>query len=124
MRTIRATISVTMAMLLCGASVSAQTTMAPAPATSDAPSKFRSEDDNWLDVEHLLDEKFGFLPVALPITEPAVGYGAAAGLMFISQPLGQTRPGFGHPDITFAGGLGTENGTWGFLIADVPPLAS
>jgi len=119
MRTIRATISATMAMLLCGASVSAQTTMAPAPATSDALSKFRSEDDNWLDVSSFLDETFGFLPVALPITEPAVGYGAAAGLMFISQPLGQTRPGFGHPDITLAGGLGTENGTRGFLIADV-----
>ena len=54
-------------------------------------SKFRSPDDGWLDVSGFLDEKYGFLPVVLPITEPAVGYGAAAGMAFISSPLGQRR---------------------------------
>lgn len=66
-----------------------------------------------------LDEKYGFLPVAIPITEPAVGYGAFAGGMFISQPLAQTKDGFGRPDVTVVGGLGTENGSWGLLVADV-----
>ena len=108
-----------MAVLLSGASVSAQTATAPAAATSEGSSRFRSAEDDWLDVSGFLDEKFGFLPIAIPITEPAVGFGAAAGLMFISQPLGQAKPGFGRPDITLAGGLATENGTWGLLVADV-----
>jgi Outer membrane protein/protective antigen OMA87 len=71
-------------------------------------------------VSAFLDEKYGFLPVAIPITEPAVGYGAAVGLMFISEPLGQARAaGFGRPDITLLGGLATENGTWGLIAADM-----
>jgi len=87
----------------------------PAPA----PSKFRSADDGWLDVSGFLDEKYGFLPIAIPITEPAVGYGAAGALAFLSQPLGEARAGFGRPDITIAGGLGTENGSWGLLAGDI-----
>jgi outer membrane protein assembly factor BamA len=70
-------------------------------------------------VSGFLDEKYGFLPVAIPITEPAVGYGAAVGLAFISQPLGEAREGFGRPDITLGGGLGTENGSWGLMLGDV-----
>jgi hypothetical protein len=76
-------------------------------------------EDGWLDVSGFLDEKYGFLPGVIPITEPAVGYGAAAGLAFISQPFGDAKAGFGRPDITIVGGLGTENGSWGALIADV-----
>ncbi len=85
---------------------------------SSSPSTFRG-DDGWLDVSGFLDEKYGFLPLAVPITEPAVGYGAAVGLAFISKPLGETRQGFGRPDITLVGGLGTENGSWGGLVGDV-----
>lgn len=103
-------ISAIVAVLLCGSVASAQTA---------EPSKFFSAEDGWFDVSGFLDEKYGFLPVAIPITEPAVGYGAAVGLMFLSQPLGEARPGFGRPDITMLGGLGTENGTWGILAADV-----
>lgn len=66
-----------------------------------------------------LDEKYGFLPLVIPITEPAVGYGAAGGLAFISKPLGGTREGFGRPNITIVGGLGTENGTWGAMAGDM-----
>jgi outer membrane protein assembly factor BamA len=87
--------------------------------TTPAPSKFRSTDDGWVDLGGFLDEKYGFLPVAIPITEPAVGYGAAVALAFISQPLGEAREGFGRPDITLAGGLGTENGSWGLMVGDV-----
>lgn len=64
-------------------------------------------------------EKYGFLPVAIPITEPAVGYGAAVGLSFLSRPLGETRQGFGRPDITVVGGMGTENGSWGAVAGDI-----
>ena len=66
-----------------------------------------------------LDEKFGFLPVVIPITEPAVGYGAAGALTFLSKPLGAARDGFGRPDITIVGGLGTQNGSWGAMIGDL-----
>jgi hypothetical protein len=109
MGTIRA-IAILVAVVLCGSSAGAQMTIAPPPpGATPAPSKFRSAEDGWLDVSgFLVDEKYGFLPVVVPITEPAVGYGAAVGLAFISQPLGGARAGFGRPDITFVGGLGAE----------------
>jgi len=88
------------------------------PQTADAPSS-KSEEDGWLDSSAFLDEKYGFLPIILPITEPAVGYGAAAGLAFISSPLGDAKAGFGRPNVTFVGGMGTGNGTWGAMAGDV-----
>jgi Omp85 superfamily domain len=105
--------------LLCPAWAAAQVTIEEPADTARAPSKIRSAEDGWLDVSGFLDEKYGFLPVAIPITEPAVGYGAAVGLAFISQPFGEAREGFGRPDITLAGGLGTENGSWGVMVGDV-----
>ena len=86
---------------------------------TNAPSRFRSPDDNWFDVSGFLDEKYGFLPVVMPITEPAVGYGAAGGLAFISQSLGEARAGFGRPNLTMVGGMGTENGSWGAVVGDL-----
>ncbi|HXI54387.1 MAG TPA: BamA/TamA family outer membrane protein [Candidatus Saccharimonadales bacterium] len=90
-----------------------------APAVTNAPSKFRSAEDGWPDASGFLDEKYGFLPVVIPITEPAVGYGAAGGLAFINKPLGGSQDGFGRPDITLVGGMGTENGSWGALAGDI-----
>ncbi|HEY7542985.1 MAG TPA: BamA/TamA family outer membrane protein [Methylomirabilota bacterium] len=117
MRAARA-VPILLALVLCPAWV-AQVTAEKPPDTAPAPSKLRSAEDGWLDVSGFLDEKYGFLPVAIPITEPAVGYGAAVGLAFISQPLGEAREGFGRPDITLGGGLGTENGSWGLMLGDV-----
>ncbi len=90
-------------------------------ATADpaAPSKFRSDEDGWFDVSAFLDEKYGFLPLLVPITEPAVGYGAAGGLAFLDRPLGAAIGGHDRPDIAFVGGLGTENNTWGALAGDM-----
>jgi len=76
-------------------------------------------DDGWPDMSSFLDEKYGFLPIAMPITEPAVGYGAAGGLAFISQPFGAAAQGLGRPDVTFVGGFGTENGSWGAFAMDM-----
>ena len=87
--------------------------------TTPAPSKLRSAEDGWFDLSGFLDERYGFLPIAIPITEPAVGYGAALAGAFISQPLGEAREGFGRPDITLAGGLATENGSWGLMLGDI-----
>jgi hypothetical protein len=90
-----------------------------APETTNAPSKFRSPEDGWFDVSGFLDETYGFLPVAMPITEPAVGYGAAGGLAFISKPLGQAQSDYDRPNITMIGGMGTENGSWGAVAGDL-----
>jgi hypothetical protein len=76
-------------------------------------------DDGWPDLSDFLDEKFGFLPLVVPITEPAVGYGAAGGVAFISQPFGAARDGHGRPNVTFVGGMGTENGSWGLFAVDL-----
>src|SRR5215471_15769203 len=112
-------VAILMTLALWGSTAAAQTTSASSQETQAPRSNFRSADDGWFDVSGFLDEKYGFLPLAVPITEPAVGYGAAGALAFLNQPLGETRAGFGRPDITIAGGLGTENGTWGVLVGDI-----
>jgi len=104
--------------------VPAQSLMAADPgpsqpaATSQTPSKIRSAEDGWLDLSGFIDQAYGFAPIVIPITEPAVGYGAAGGLAFIDKPKGEAKAGFGRPDITAVGGLGTENGTWGAMAGD------
>lgn len=118
MRTATA-ISLLSLVLLSGSGVFAQTITEKPPDTPPAPSKFWSPDDGWLDVSGFLEEKYGFLPVVIPITEPAVGYGAAGALAFLSKPLGAARDGFGRPDITIVGGLVTQNGSWGALLGDI-----
>ena len=89
------------------------------PVAAESPSKFFSAEDGWLDVSGFLDQRYGFIPLVIPITEPAVGYGAAGVLAFIDKPLGGAQAGFGRPNITAVGGLGTENGTWGGMAGDV-----
>jgi len=93
--------------------------VASQPTGTNVPSNFYSSDDGWLDVSGFLDQAYGFLPVVIPITEPAVGYGAAGGLTFIDKPFGKAQAGFGRPNITVVGGLGTENGTWGVMAGDM-----
>lgn len=84
-----------------------------APATDkDAPVRFRDPADGWFDVSEFLDTVYGFVPVVMPITEPAVGYGAAGALVFIDRNVAGLRP-----NILAVGGLGTENGTRGAFAA-------
>ena len=99
---------------------------AATPAFAQAPSDAldevsttRGETDGWPDLSSFLDEKYGFLPLVFPITEPAVGYGAVAGVAFISKPLGAARDGFGRPNLSFVGAMATENGSWGIFAADL-----
>ena len=80
-------------------------------------SKFYSK-DGWLDFSGFLDEAYGFVPIASPITEPAVGYGLAGGLIFVDKNREAAEPGYRRPNITGVGGLGTENGTWGAFALD------
>jgi hypothetical protein len=106
-------------LALCAPVVSAQTNVTSEPEETNAVSKFRSPDDGWFDVSGFLAEKYGFIPVPLIITEPAVGYGGGAGLMFLSKPLPQAEDGLGRPNITVVGGFGTENGSWGTIAGDM-----
>ena len=79
------------------------------------PSRFFDPDDGWLDLSGFLDTAHGFVPLVMPITEPAVGYGALGALVFIDR----HAPGHGQPharpNIAAIGGLATENGTRGLF---------
>jgi hypothetical protein len=80
-------------------------------------SLFRDPEDGALDASEWLLDRKGFLPVPIVITEPAVGYGAGAALVFFRESLRErsARAGAGHrltpPDIYLAALAGTENGT-------------
>jgi outer membrane protein assembly factor BamA len=105
-------------LLVTFSAIAAQAAEPPAPEQD--PSKFVSADDGWFDASEFLDQAYGFVPVAFPITEPAVGYGAGVGLLFVDRDKAKvdSRPGYGRPNLTAVGGLSTENGTWGVFAAD------
>jgi hypothetical protein len=71
------------------------------------------------DTSDWLLEQRGFLPVPVVITEPAVGFGAGAALLFFHKSESQVRidedtkpEELLPPSISGVLGLGTENGTW------------
>jgi len=88
------------------------------PDASREKSKFSSAEDGWFDMSGFLAERYGFLPVGFPITEPATGYGLALGLAFLDKPLGVAEAGYGRPNISVVGGLWTENDSWGAAVGD------
>lgn len=70
--------------------------------------KFRDTVDNAIDLSDFLINHHGVLPIAMPITEPAIGYGAAVGgLYFIPKENPKSRP-----DIVVAAVGLTSNNTW------------
>lgn len=86
--------------------------------------------DGQLDIgEYLAENAYGFLPVPILITEPAVGYGGGFTGIFLhesdeqrekrKQLAAQSLDGGAQlltPAITAVGGFATENGTWmGFI---------
>src|SRR3974390_1960413 len=106
------------AFALCAPAVPAQTNVTSEPEGTNAVSKFRSP-DGWLDFSVFFEEKYGFIPIPLIFTEPAVGYGGGLGLMFLSKPLPQAEDGLGRSNIMLVGGFGTENGSWGTVAGDM-----
>lgn len=68
------------------------------------------DEDGALDIDNFLDLNLGFLPIVVPITEPAVGFGLAGGLVFFHD-KGEQKPGV-PPTVTAVVGGATENGTW------------
>ena len=83
------------------------------PAPKEEVSLFDAE--GWLDASQFLDTAYGFLPMIVPITEPAVGYGAAGALVFIDREGAGQSGERSRPNIAAIGGMGTENGSRGMF---------
>jgi hypothetical protein len=99
-------------------------TQEPATQAAAKPSLFSDSTDGYFDVSNFLSTRVGFLPIAMPITEPAVGYGLGLGLTFFhDKPQAVNYPGKPPrvimPSITALFGAATENGTWSTAIAHV-----
>ena len=110
-------------LLLCGsllgASALANEGFPQSAAKPDSPSRIWSQEDGWLDISGFLDTAYGFVPLVIPITEPAIGLGGAGALVFIDKQKGEEKSGFGRPDISAIGALGTDNGTRGAFAGDM-----
>ena len=97
------------------------------PAEKVEPAKeslFRDPEDGAFDVSNFLSTRVGFLPMAMPITEPAVGYGLGLGLSFFhDKPQAVTYPGQPPrvimPSITTFFGAATESETWSLGAAHI-----
>jgi len=74
--------------------------------------KFIDTLDNAFDISHYMYNLNGLLPIPSPITEPAVGFGAALAAVYFIPKKKTDSLKFQMPDIAaVAGGL-TENKTW------------
>ena len=72
---------------------------------------FRDPEDGAIDMSSFLLDHHGLLPVPFIITEPAIGYGGGAALLYFHK----QKKNYGRwvpPNITGVAGLGTQNGTW------------
>lgn len=83
----------------------------------DKAALFRDPQDGALDASEWLLDRKGFLPVPVVITEPAIGYGAGAALVFFRESIreraAKVKPGekLTPPDIYVGFLAATENGT-------------
>ena len=89
---------------------------APPAQEEEETSLFIDPEDGFFDVSQYLSSRTGFLPIAMPITEPAVGYGLAAGTVFFhTAPRAVDTPAGTRvlpPIATAFVGMGTENESW------------
>jgi hypothetical protein len=86
----------------------------PNPAAGAERPSLYDPQDGWLDLSGFLDTAYGFVPLVLPITEPAVGYGAIGALVFVDRNA-PVEGRFVRPNLAVAGGLKTQNGTDGLF---------
>jgi hypothetical protein len=83
------------------------------------PERFFDPSDGAFDLSQHLLEHSGFLPVPLIITEPALGYGGGAAIVYFDEAMSSKNRGrsaadrLAPPNITALGGFKTENGSWG-----------
>jgi hypothetical protein len=72
---------------------------------------FISQEDGKFDISDFLSTKYGFIPMPIIVTEPAVGYGGGLNLMFLHDSLASSVQRKSPPSISGVVGAGTENGT-------------
>jgi len=72
---------------------------------------FVSDEDGKFDVSAFLSTKYGFMPMPIIITEPAVGYGAGLNVMFLHDSIASSMERKSPPSISGVVAAGTENGT-------------
>jgi hypothetical protein len=84
-------------------------------------SQFKDPKDGALDLSNWLVERKGFLPVPIVVSDPAVGYGAGAALLFFHTSAEDKKNEDNQveddmlslpPSISFAAGAYTENDSW------------
>src|SRR5258708_18111606 len=92
-----------LALLLAAVGAHAEETRSP----------FIDPEDGWFDVSAFLDKVYGAVPVIAPVTEPAVGYGAAGALIFVDRDP-NAGPG-ARPDLYAIGGMYTASNSWAVL---------
>ena len=82
-------------------------------AVAEERGVFTDPEDGALDMSEWLLDKKGFLPVPIIVTEPAIGYGGGAALLWFRESLGERRAQgrLTPPDIFGAALAATENGT-------------
>jgi hypothetical protein len=83
-----------------------------ADAQTAGRSRFFDPEDGQFDVSHLLEHPYGFIPIPIVVTEPAVGYGGGLAGMFLRPREEAGQEGWTRPNISGVGGFATENGTW------------
>jgi hypothetical protein len=110
-----------LALLLCLSAASAQEAEAPAADEEEQGggfwSQFRDAEDGKLDMsEWLVENAYGFLPVPIIITEPAVDNGLGIAAVFFHEPNERSENAaddvFLLPDVTAAAGAVTGNDSW------------
>ena len=109
------------AFALPATGVAAETTRQDADAAAQAQttgSRFRDPQDGKFDLSRFIAQPRAFLPIPLVVTEPAVGYGGGVAGMFVRPRKEAGSEGFARPNMSVAGGLATENGTWMAFAAD------
>ena len=98
---------------------SASEAAATAVTGAATPSRFKDPEDGRFDVSGFLDTAYGFVPLLVPITEPAVGYGAVAAAVFIDGEPPEPGEEFARPTISAVGAVRTENDTRGWFGANL-----
>lgn len=76
---------------------------------------FRDPEDGAFDLGRLVSGGAGFIPLLIPITEPAVGFGLTGTLMYVHPLSDAALAEHGDripPSISMIGGGLTDNGTW------------
>ncbi len=91
---------------------------ANAEAPREGLAAFRDPQDGQLDLSYFLENPRGFLPVPIVVTEPAVGYGGGAAVMFLRPREEAGEEGWDRPNISAVGAVATQNGTWGGIAGD------